>query len=678
MRRAFLVAFILTLLATATFGAAAPQPAAAAAEKIWEEGTSGHSFHLAQATGIDVLGTDDQSLQLERKTLVEIGPDAPMWDGWPKPDPRMAFPLATGHVIISGGHAPVVKEVDAAGNVVWQYENGKDGVLYRPWSAEPATFAGRQCILISDRGLDAARPPRVFAVSWDAKETVWQYGGAVGRGVNQLADPFCATQITPNGNVLIADSNDNHRVIEVRASDYDPNDPSPDMGYSADSIVWQYGVTGQAGAGPGHLWQARSPQRLPSGDTLITDPDSDSGRTPRIICVKAGYYDPAKPDNGYTADSIRWQYVSGVDGPLDDPNTARYVATGPLAGTILVSDAKAQGVEAITFDAAKQTTYSLDTATYERPADLDSTDSSSPRDARIGPDGALWIADAGFHRVLEIGNEGMGTAQSQWLDCGYPTMVKAFDRIKISSPAPLTGKNFQFWYGRDGVAFVKAKVSADGKNINLPGGVWGTKFAYKVVLKSDDRWATPVLDSLVIHFMKAKTGTSHVGGGSSKPGGSGNSGQSGSYTYPSTAEGGTGTSGTGTGSGSYGTGTGSGSYGTGTGSAAAGAGSGSVANSVEVPIQSTGSGDAQAIQGYQVQGEEGVSGVPLRAEQGPQAPEPARPGPEVPVVALVAAGLVVAAAFFFPWPFVAVHLRRLTGFDHTRPAHFLPFRPLGK
>ena len=99
---------------------------------------------------------------------------------------------------------------------------------------------------------------------------------------------------------------------------------------------------------------------------------------------------------------------------------------------------------------------------------------------------------------------------------------------------------------------------------------------------------------------------------------------------------------------------------------------------MEVPIQSAGSGGAQAVQGYQVQGEQGVSGVPLRAEQGPQAPEPERPGPQVPVLALVAAGLVVAVAFFVPWPFVAAHLRRLTGFDHARPAHFLPFRPLGK
>ena len=73
-----------------------------------------------------------------------------------------------------------------------------------------------------------------------------------------------------------------------------------------------------------------------------------------------------------------------------------------------------------------------------------------------------------------------------------------------------------------------------------------------------------------------------------------------------------------------------------------------------------------------------MSGVPLRAAEGPQAPEPGRPGPAVPVLALVAAGIVVAAAFFVPWPFLAARMRGIADFDHMRPAHFLPFRPLRK
>jgi hypothetical protein len=73
-----------------------------------------------------------------------------------------------------------------------------------------------------------------------------------------------------------------------------------------------------------------------------------------------------------------------------------------------------------------------------------------------------------------------------------------------------------------------------------------------------------------------------------------------------------------------------------------------------------------------------VSGVPLRAAKGPQTPEPEHPGQPVPVLALIGAGLVVAAAFLVPWPFVAAGIRRIADFDHTRPAHFPPFRPLGK
>jgi hypothetical protein len=101
-------------------------------------------------------------------------------------------------------------------------------------------------------------------------------------------------------------------------------------------------------------------------------------------------------------------------------------------------------------------------------------------------------------------------------------------------------------------------------------------------------------------------------------------------------------------------------------------------NTLDVPVESAGSGPAEPVQGYQVQGEEGVSGVPLRAAEGAQAPAPERPGPPVPVLALIAAGLVVAAAFFVPWPLVAAHMRSITDFDHTRPGRSLPFRPLGR
>ena len=681
MRRLLVCAAALAVLALLSAGPAARPAGAAVAYPPWEEGFADRPFSLLEpvSPAVSVLGDVDQRLELAHLTLGKLDPTAPMWSSYPsgrRPDPRMAYPLENGHVLVSGGKdVPFVMEVDAAGNVVWEYVNGADGLLRKPFSAEPATFAGRRCVLISDR-----IACRVFAVSWDdAKEIVWQYGttDGSGAGVNQLADPFCATQIPAetgqtSGNVLIADSNDNHRVLEVRSDDYGASEP--DLGYSAASVVWQYGVTGQAGSAPGYLNQARSPQRLSNGDTLITDAVGK-----RIIEVRSDDYDPQKPDNGYTAASIVWSYANGVDGALLDPNTARAVENGALEGTVVFTDCdgESQRVRIVDHD-TKATVTTIDLRTYDRPDYVGPSDASSPRDARVAADGSLWIADAAFGQILRIGNQGSGTVTSVALDCGKPGLLKAFVRLKIEAPAQAPGTTFAIWYAVGGKGFKKARVSSDGRNVNFPAGTAGKRIAYRVVLTSSDRWATPVFEGMAIHFTRAKTGGGGGGGGGDKPGGSGNSGQSGVYTYPSTAEGGTGSSGTGTGSGSSGAGTGSGSSGTGSGSSGAGAGSSSVADSVDVPVVSTGTGDVQAVQGYQVQGEEGVSGVPLRAVEGAQAPKPDRPGPSVPVLALVAAGLVVAAAFFVPWPFVAAHLRRITGFDHTRPARFLPFRPLGK
>ena len=655
-----------------------PSPALAATYPPWEEGLQGHPFHLLApiSSAVEVVGSADQRLELARLALVDLGPTAPMWEGLSadKPDPRMAYPLANGHALISGGKdAPFVKEVDAAGNVVWEYKNGSDGLIRKPFSAEPATFGGRRCVLISDRVAC-----RVFAVTWDAvKEIVWQYGvtDVPGSGVNELADPFCATQLEPttgqtDGDILIADSNDNHRVIEVRSDDYD--DAAADGGYSASSLVWQYGVTGHYGSEAGYLNQARSPQRLPNGDTLITDA---AGR--RVIEVRTSDYDPSKPANGYTDDSVVRSYVDGVDGALGDPNTARYVTSGPLTGDVVVTDCgqDAQCVRIIDWT-TKQTSETIDLRTFARPDYVGTTDISSPRDARFDQEGALWIADAGFGRVMRVGNEGTGTVTSQALTCGKANMVKAFVRLKLDAPTQASGTSFALWYSIDDDAFVRARVSSDGRNVYFPAGSSGTRIAYRVTLTSDHPWQTPVVEGLTIHFTKAATGGGGGGGGGS--GGTGNSGSSGVYAYPSTAVGGTGSFGTGSGSGGYGAGPGSGTTGTGIGNSGAGSGVSTPANAVDVPVESTGSGPAQAVQGYQMQGAEGVSGVPLKAARGPQAPEPERPGPAVPILALVAAGLVVAAASFIPWPFVAARLRRFTGFDHTRPARVLPFRLLGR
>jgi hypothetical protein len=83
------------------------------------------------------------------------------------------------------------------------------------------------------------------------------------------------------------------------------------------------------------------------------------------------------------------------------------------------------------------------------------------------------------------------------------------------------------------------------------------------------------------------------------------------------------------------------------------------------------------VSGTAVQGQEGVSGVPLRADPGAQLAEPATPGPHVSAAFLAGLGLLVLAAFLVPWPVMAARLRGITGFDHTRPRRYPPFRPLG-
>jgi hypothetical protein len=89
-----------------------------------------------------------------------------------------------------------------------------------------------------------------------------------------------------------------------------------------------------------------------------------------------------------------------------------------------------------------------------------------------------------------------------------------------------------------------------------------------------------------------------------------------------------------------------------------------------------GAGVAQSVRGYQVEGEEGVSGVPLRAAEGAQAPQPESSARGVPVLVLVVAGLAVFAAFLVPWPFAAARIRAIAGFDHVRPRQQRPFWPL--
>jgi len=681
----------ILLMSAAALPPAAPAQAARSANANlppWYEGTAGHDFDLMDLPDSVAVTTTAQSgedLSLARLPLAKIDASSSVWSNWPGvvnqdgPDPRCVVRLETGDykgdLLVAGGkvHTFVVV-IDPLGIVHWQYEPSIGGAIDHVFSAQPATFDGQACVLMADRD-----GKRVFAVTMDsAQRVVWQYGKYHdgGTGVDQLEDPFAATQVAPNGNVLIADNLGGNRVIEVDASGYHAG--APNDGYSEKSIVWQYGHAGDAGPvpspAPGYIYQPRSPERLPNGYTLIGD-----GAGHQVIVVRDSAYNPTKPNNGYNAGSIVWKYTGDYDAM--DPNMVHYFSTGMHAGQILIVDSNTGpgGGRLLWVDrATKQIVDSLNMKTFQRPAWATETTKCSPRWATYDSEGALWIADSDYFWLLRVGNERTGTVTSKPLDCGRPGVDKAFVCLTWKGLTGEPGTSIDVAYRVDDGGWQPCAYRNGLRTFDFKAGTHGKTISYRVTLHSTNREHTPTLDSIVIQSKVATKGGTGGGGGGDKRGGSGNSGSSGVYKYPSTAVGGTGTYGTGSGSGGSGTGSGSGGSGAGTGRTGAGSSASSAAGSLKPPVQSTGSGAPQAVQGYQTEGAQGVSGVPLRAAEGAQAPAPERPGPPVPVLALIGAGVVIAAAFFVPWPFAAAKIRAVVGFDHTRAKFYRPFWPLGK
>jgi hypothetical protein len=598
-------------------------------------------------------GEGDEDLRLALTAIDRVAKGSPVY-GAASCDARSIEALANGNLLFADRSLPLVAEVTRAGEPVWTYSPDDDPLLQRPFSAQRFTRAGRELTLISDR--DAYR---VWAVDED-KRVVWQYGvtNEKGMGVNHLLDPFCARySALDGGTVVIADTLNASRLIVVRYDDYVA--AAPDHGFTEESIVWSYGTPGTAGSGSGQLDKPHGVDRLANGNILVADEDAQ-----RVTEID------------WDTREIVWQYgvtgqAGGGAGLLDEPNAARRLGDGDT----LIADSGNQRVLRVSADGTIDQVY--DMRSLGRPSWVSDNDPASPRQAVYTTDGLLAVADSLMQQIVLVGHEGSGQASSTPLDCGQRGEKKAFVSLTWQGDTGPSGTKVAFDYRLDGGPWHRCAFKAGLRRFDFPAGSVGKTIAYRTTLSTTDYGHTPTLDSIVIQSTKATTGGG--GGGGGGPGGSGNSGQGGTYTYPATAQGGAGASGTGTGSGSSGSGSASGSTGPGAAGTAPGpGGSGPVAESVELPLQSTGSETVEDVQGYQVQGEEGVSGVPLRAVAGPQAPAPEQPGPDVPVPALVAGCLFVAAAFFVPWPFVAAHLRRLTGFDHTRQSRYLPFRPLGK
>ena len=136
--------------------------------------------------------------------------------------PNGDTPLPNGHVLVSTINDHGLTELDGA----WQPVLKLTLPLHYP-SDPQMTKAGN--FLISDY----ARPGRIIEID-RAGTVVWDYTAAGEGGLNR---PSLAIEM-PNGNIM-ANDDLNHRVIVVDKA--------------SKKIVWQYGVTGQRGAGAGYL-----------------------------------------------------------------------------------------------------------------------------------------------------------------------------------------------------------------------------------------------------------------------------------------------------------------------------------------------------------------------------------------------------------------------------------------
>ena len=204
--------------------------------------------------------------------------------------------LASGNTLITDSKNHRVIEVDTGGNIVWQYGNGTPGAginqLSYPMDAERLASGNtlitdeHNCRIIEviTSDYDTAKENSGFS----AESIEWQYGttGVSGSGANELNFPKEADRLA-NGNTLIADYR-NHRVVEVNASG---------------GIVWQYGTGSpdEPGSGLNELNNPTDAERLPNGNTLITDFSNN-----RVIEVRTSSYDPHCL--GFEPYAIVWQY----------------------------------------------------------------------------------------------------------------------------------------------------------------------------------------------------------------------------------------------------------------------------------------------------------------------------------------------------------------------------------
>lgn len=644
IRGALRVMACAAALAVAGIVALVASGPAAAAESTYPQGVPGSPFSLVGPLSPDVVvsGGSDQSVSPKIGVLQVLDAGSPGYAslGVTAADPSSVQALSDGGTLVADAANKLVAEFDAGGALVWSYGVVNDAALRLPVCAYRLADGST---LIVDK--DAAR---VFIVN-PAGGLEWQYGttGQAGSGVDQLDSPTSAT-VDADGNVAICDAG-NHRVIVVRYADYR-------SGFSADSIVWQYGTTGVSGDGVDELVTPASVQPLTSSGGSMLICDAAAGH---VVEVRTSDFSPSAPDHGFTAASVVWQYPAA--GSSTDSLTTPGCALGMFGSdhVVWIADTGAGRVLGVATGPSSGPPTGHDVFAEYGPGSVApfAGSLSAPASLSQSLDGPLVVADPGGQRVVVIGatfdNVVPPWVASKTLDCGLAGRKRFASITCTFAPVPLS--SFTLAYRVDGGASKVLGTFGYGVYANsgvetmpFPPLTVGTRISYQVIFKFGSLAFGAELQSLTISYERWGKPSKGKGGGGDSGNRKNSNGAGGTHARPARSAGG----GAGSGGG-VGGGTGSGS-GAGAGSGR-GSGSGSVAGSdtgvagvsaagVEVPSAQSTSGSAAAgqVSGYAFR----ASGVSGGGEGGGASPKPA--WLRLALVTLSVAG-VALLALVGPW-----------------------------
>jgi hypothetical protein len=452
-------ALLFSVVAAFFVGALIPTPALA--QRTWTEGTPTQPFSIGLVDGVraGTLGGSPAVL-LERRLLWQYHrPDVSIFD------PFSVESLANGNVLIADRTNVAVTEVNHRGQIVWAFTKADDPRLVQPYSAQRLVNGNT---LICDRRADF-----VIEVTPD-KRVVWQYG-AVQNSLSpgSVMDPYSATRVS-NGNTLICDNRFGARVIEIRSSDYDP--AKPNLGYTADSVVWRYGRDNDPGVGPGQLASPRKAERLPNGNTLIADSEDNEATGDRVLEVT--------PQG-----QIAWQCGGGSLISLEKPSAVHRLANG----NTLIAEEESGRVLEITPPGDIVDLYAGNEFLPENGA------LSKVRDVSRSLSGTTLVADQADQRIVEFGYSTTGILTSAGLSLGLPGVKKSIESIAVVADNR-AGTSVTIAYSLDDGPWIEG-----GESIDLPTGTTATELRYRVSLKGSPT-TSPVLRQVSIVYDVASGG----------------------------------------------------------------------------------------------------------------------------------------------------------------------------